>query len=296
MKWILLLLAFISLLYTFINSINNTSDTFISSDNNQEPAQNIIKPDISKPVTIQDKWKADTAMYFYQSISLYNYQHAAKYVTEPKIILAMAEGNGQLTVKENSYRVKEIKDDGVLMSFSRFCYPDLDKMVYMDHTPAGFRIDFRRSIKEQIRNMPSNYVPLRQYCYDFKDQPLQGNIMGRYWKPMRVEKDTVAFSSGPKNRIAFVNERCESFPECTYVGDNNHSGYILYVDALDLTGTGGNLGGTEYVRLFNYPDYNQSFYEGSYRVTQLSTGRIRLELSIPEFESIEFNGYIEFEI
>lgn len=296
MKWILLLLTFIVMLYAFVNSLKNTKDASDITEDKQQLVQESPQAAVTKPITIQDKWKADTAMFFYQSLSLYNYQHAAKYVTEPKIILAMEGGNGRITVKRNSYRVKEIREDSVLMSFSRFCYPDLDRVVYLDHTPVGFRIDIRRSLKDQMANMPTNYVPIRQYCYDFKDQPLQGLVLSREWQPTSVKTDVVTFSSGPKKRIALVTERCEKFPECTFVGDKNHSGFILYVDALDLTGTGGNLGGTEYVRLFNYPDYNQSFYEGSYRVTPLGEGRIRLELSIPEFESTELNGYIEFEI
>lgn len=291
MKWIFLLFAFISMLYAFISSVKNASETSNIKERGQQLAH-----EAAPPVTIQDKWKADTAMYFYQSISLYNYEHASKYVTEPQEILAMADGKWQLTVKENSYRVKEITDDGVIMSFSRFCYPDLDRMVYMDNTPVGFRIDFQRSFKHQTTNMPANYLPERQYCYEFKDQPLQGLVMSRPWQPTRVVSNIISFPSGPKKQMALVTERCEAFPECTLVGDRNHSGFILYIDSLDLTGTGGNLGGTEYVRIFNYPSYNQSYYEGSYRVTKLGGSKVRLELSIPEFESTELNGYIDLEI
>lgn len=296
MKWIFIVVAVISLAYVVNKNDSrpvDLSNTTVSSKQH-EPVKNSTV--VAKPINIQDKWKADTALYFYQSLSLYNYQHAAKYVTEPKEILAMEEGSFQLKVKENSYRVKEITEEGVVMSFSRFCYPDLERMVYMDNTPAGFRIDFRRSLRHQMTNVPDNYFPNQQYCYDFKDQPLEGNIMGRYWKPERTETNIVNFSSGPKKSIAFVNERCEIFPDCTYISDDNKSGYILYVDSLDLSGTGGNLGGNEYVRIFSYPDFNQAFHEGSYRVTQLGAGRVRLELSIPEFESIAFNGYIEFDL
>jgi hypothetical protein len=297
MKWTYFAIALVAVLYLLESNNVIDVDGNRTGESTSAIVQAIEQGSSQKPVNnIHEKWKADTAMYFYQSLSLYNYPHAAKYVTEPKIILAMKEGHGRLTVKENSYRVKEVNEEGVVMLFSRFCYPDLESMVYMDHTAAGFRIDFRRTLKEQIRNVPSNHVPVRQYCYDFKDQSLQGNIMGGDWQPTRVEKNTVNFPSGPENRIAFVNERCELYPDCTFINDNNKSGYILYVTHLDLTGTGGNLGGTEYVHLFRYPNYNQSFYEGSYRVIQLGSGKIRLELSIPEFESIEFNGYVEFEI
>jgi hypothetical protein len=291
------MVAMLILVAYVINSrFLNESDVVEFLAENPVVTQADNQASIKQEVSIQDKWKVDTAMFFYQSLSLYNYKHAAKYVTEPKIILAMEDGYGRITVKKNSYSVKEIREDSVLMSFSRFCYPDLDRVVYLDQTPAGFRIDVRRSLKDQMANMPTNYVPIRQYCYDFKDQPLQGLVLSREWQPTSVKTDIVTFSSGPKKRIALVTERCEKFPECTFVGDKNHSGFILYIDALDLTGTGGNLGGAEYVHLFNYPDYNQSFYEGSYRVTPLGAGRIRLELSIPEFESTELNGYVEFEI
>ena len=288
MKWILLLLAFIYLLYSFIVSVKNMPDAAVPVNN--QPTV------VAVPVTIQDKWKADTGMYFYQSLSLYNYPHAAKYVTEPEMILAMEEGKGQITVKEDSYRVKEIRDDSIVMSFSRYCYPDLDRVVFLDHTPIGYRIDFRRSLKHQLANVPANYVPLRPYCYDFKDQPLQGTTVGVPWQATRAETNLVSFSSGPKKQIALVTEQCKQFPECTYNSGSNRSGFILYVDALDFTGSGGNLGGTEYVRLFNYSNYNQALYEGSYRVTSLGAGRVRLELSIPEFESTEINGYIDIEL
>jgi hypothetical protein len=296
MKWILLVLMLIFAAYFANNSFLSAPDTKGGLTDKPILVQPVEQSASQKSVNIQDKWKADTAMYFYQSLSLYNYQHAAKYVTEPETILAMEGGNGRINVKENSYRVKEVRDNSVLMSFSRFCYPDLEKVVYLEHTPVGFRIDIRRSLKHQMTNIPANYFPNRQYCYDFKDQSLQGLVMGIPWQPVSVETNVVSFTSGPKKQIALVTERCEQFPECTFIGDNNNSGFILYVDALDFTGSGGNLGGNEYVRVFNYPDFNQSFYEGSYRITQLGGGRLRLELSIPEFESIELNGYIEFSL
>lgn len=255
-----------------------------------------VRDEIFVPATKFEQWKADTAMYFYQSLSLYNYQHAAKYVTEPDLILSMEEGEGRLTVKEKSFRVKTVTDEGAVLLFSRYCYPDREVMVYMDHTPLGFRIDFRRTMKEQISSVPDDYAPLRQYCYEFKDQPLQGIVFSKAWQPVRVATQESNYSSGPRTQIAILDERCESFPECTYIGDHNHAGNVFYVSALDFSDSGGNLGGEQYIRLFQYPDYNLIFREGSYRVTHLGNDKVRLELSLPEFESTELNGAIEFEM
>ena len=243
-----------------------------------------------------EKWKADTAMYFYKSLSLYNYRHAAKYVTKPELLLAMEDNESlQLTVKENSFRVIDVTDEGALMAFSRHCYKDREVMVYMDHLSVGFRIDFERTMREGLQNKDEQQ-PLEKYCYDFKDQPLAGTVLSNPWKAQRVATSVVNYPSGSQTQIAVVNERCEQFPECTYIGDRNHSGFIFYVHALDLSGDGGNLGPKNYVRLFNYPDYNESYYEGSYRVTHLPSGKIRLELSLPDDGSTEINGYIEFNL
>lgn len=152
-------------------------------------------------------------------------------------------------------------------------------------------------MQEQIRNH-SQGEPLRQYCYDFKNQPLQGTVMSRAWTADRAETDVVNFSSGAKLRVDVVSERCEKYPDCNYFQeeDRNGSGFILGVSSLDFSGTGGNLGGKQYITVSN-PDYSTiNRHDGSYRITKLENGKTRLELAIPEFESTEFNGYIDIDL
>lgn len=45
------------------------------------------------PANQQEKWKADTAMYLYQTLAKYNFDYSAKhYVSDPESVLMLKEG------------------------------------------------------------------------------------------------------------------------------------------------------------------------------------------------------------
>ena len=247
------------------------------------------------PQSQQEKWKADTALYLYQTLEKYNFDYAAKhYVTDPEAVLQLKEG---WNLKTEGYRVKAINDQGVVMGFTRFCYPEMDVQIYMVQKGQRYFVEFGRTLREQIRNH-SNHTPLRQYCYDFKNQPLQGIVMSSTWAADRAETHMMKFNTGNKLRVDVVSERCAKYPDCSYFqeDDGNGSGFILGVSSLDFAGTGGNLGGSQYITVSN-PDYSTiNRHDGSYRVTRLENGKTRLELAIPEFESTGFNGYIDIDL
>ncbi|WP_396587250.1 hypothetical protein [Bermanella sp. R86510] len=247
------------------------------------------------PQTQQEKWKADTALFLYQTIEKYNFEYAAKhYVTDPEALLQLTEG---WSLEAESYRVKEVNDQGLVMGFTRFCYPEVDVQVYMVQKGQRYYVEFGRTFREQVRSN-SNPKPLRQFCHEFKDQPLQGMVMSGAWAADRAETQVMNTSSGKRLQVDVVTKKCDQYPDCRYFDeqDADGSGFVVGVSALDFSGRGGNLGGNQYITVSSpdYPTINR--HDGSYRISKLSNGKTRLELSIPEFESTSLNGYIDLDL
>ncbi len=247
------------------------------------------------PADQQEKWKADTAMYLYQTLAKYNFDYAAKhYVSDPDAVLALKDG---WSLKADSFRVKAVNDEGVVMGFSAFCYPERDVQVYMVARGQRYYVEFGRTLREDIRQLALQPPqPLRQYCYEFKNQPLQGSIMGTPWQADRVEISSMQFASGPRRSIDIVSRDCSAYPDCKYIDEPDGSGFVVGVSSLDLSGSGGNLGNREYVNIA-YPNMqSMNLRSGSYRVTHLENGNIRLELAVSGEESVELNGAVEFSL
>lgn len=100
-----------------------------TENSSEQTAQVQAKPTEFSPQTQQQKWKADTALYLYQTLEKYNFDYAAKnYVTDPQSVLALKNG---WRLKAESYRVKAVNERGVIMGFTRFCYPEIDVQIYM---------------------------------------------------------------------------------------------------------------------------------------------------------------------
>lgn len=247
------------------------------------------------PADQQEKWKADTALYLYRTLAKYNFDYAAKhYVSDPDAVLALKDG---WSLKADSFRVKAVNDEGVVMGFSAFCYPERDVQVYMVARGQRYYVEFGRTLREDIRKSALQPPqPLRQYCYDFKNQPLQGSIMGTPWQADRVEISSMQFASGPRRSIDIVSRDCSAYPDCKYIDEPDGSGFVVGVSSLDLSGNGGNLGNREYVNIA-YPNMQSlNLRSGSYRVTHLENGKIRLELAVSGEESVELNGAVEFSL
>lgn len=239
----------------------------------------------------QDKWKADTALYLYKTLENYNFDHAAKsYVTDPDAVLALKDG---WRLVADSYRVKAINDLGVVMGFTRFCYPEIDVQIYMQQRGQRYYVEFERTLREQA-HQHSNTKPLHQYCYEFKEQPLEGIIMSSPWLADRVETRIIDFGSRKELGVDIVSARCDDYPFCITHHDQGGSGMTIGISSLDFSGSGGNLGGRQYISISSPDHTTVNRHEGSYKITQLKNGMVRLHLAIPEFESTELNGYIDF--
>lgn len=247
------------------------------------------------PADQQEKWKADTAMYLYQTLAKYNFDYAAKhYVSDPEAVMALKDG---WSLTADSFRVKAVNDEGVVMGFSAFCYPERDVQIYMVARGQRYYVEFGRTLREDMRQLALQPPqPLRQHCYDFKNQPLQGSIMGTPWQADRVETSTVQFASGPRRSIDIVSSACSVYPDCKYIDERHGSGFVVGVSSLDLSGTGGNLGNHEYVNIAAPNMQSINLRTGSYRVTRLDNGNIRLELAVSGEESVELNGAVEFSL
>lgn len=181
----------------------------------------------------------------------------------------------------------------MIMGFSKFCYPERDVQVYMISRGQRYYVELGRTMSEDMRKLARQPLqPLRQYCYDFKDQSLQGRIMSTPWHANRVEMSLVQFASGSRKTIDIVSSTCSAYPDCKYDG----SSIVIGVSGLDLSGTGGNLNNREYVTVSAPNMQSINLRTGSYRVTPLNNGNIKLELAVIGEQSIELNGSVEFRL
>lgn len=250
-----------------------------------------------EPKNIEETWKADTARYLFRTLAKYNYDYAAQnYVADPEAVLRMKEGQGQIVA--DALIVKSVNDLGVIMTLSRFCYPDVDFQVLMEQKGQRYYVQFASTMREMFRATSAFSQPLRKYCYEFKDQPVQGEIMGGAWIVDRVEQISESANGLSRREVDLVDSKCQEYPYCVAFGarDGSGSGPVVDVSSLDLTDDGGNLGGNQYVYVAQVGTPGVNLYKGSYRVTLLEGQRIRLELALPRQESIELNGYVEFEL
>jgi hypothetical protein len=246
---------------------------------------------------IEETWKADTARYLFKTLKNYNYDYAAQnYVADPEAVLRMKEGQDQIVA--DSLIVKSVNDLGVIMTLSTFCYPDVDFQVFMEQKGQRYYVQFANTMRDLFRASATARKPVRKYCYDFKDQLVQGEIMGGAWIVDRVEQVSAAASVLSRREVDLVDSKCQEYPYCVAFGarDGSGSGPVVRMSRLDLAGDGGNLSGDKYVHIAQVGTQGVNLYKGSYRVTHLGGQKIRLELAIPSQESIELNGYVEFEL
>ncbi|GGY51688.1 hypothetical protein GCM10011297_25540 [Bacterioplanes sanyensis] len=243
------------------------------------------------PQSKQEEWKAQTAEYLFRTLKSYNFEYAAQnYVTVPDEVLRIKD-NAKFT---GDYRVKAVNDQGVVMGMKGFCYPELDVQIYMVQKGQRYYVEFERTMSEMMsKNMRAE--PLRQYCYEFKNQPLQGTIMSDQWTADRVEAELLTQGERSKLTVDVLDKNCEQYPDCRFFPEQQQKlTYVLSLGALDFSGAGGNLGGKHYIAI-NGPGFSTiNRHDGSYRITRLENGMMRLELSVPEYESTGFNGYIDF--
>ncbi|MEQ3691988.1 MAG: hypothetical protein ABNH16_14745 [Thalassolituus sp.] len=250
-----------------------------------------------QPENIQETWKADTARYLFQTLENYNYDYAAQnYVADPEAVLRMKEGQGQIVA--DALIVKSVNDLGVVMTLSTFCYPDVDFQVFMEQKGQRYYVQFANTMKDLFRASAAARKPVRKYCYEFKDQPVQGDIMGQPWMVDRVEQVSESANALSRREVDLVDVKCQEYPYCVAFGarDGSGSGPVVGISSLDLTGDGGNLGGDKYIHIAQVGTSGVNLYKGSYRVTHLGGQKIRIELALPLQESIELNGYVEFEL
>src|SRR5690606_30814840 len=141
------------------------------------------------------------------------------YVSDPDAVLALKDG---WSLKADSFRVKAVNDEGVVMGFSAFCYPERDVQIYMVARGQRYYVEFGRTLREDMRQLALQPPqPLRQHCYEFKNQPLQGSIMGTPWLAARVEISSIEFASGQRRSIDSVSSSCSVCPVGKYIDVRN---------------------------------------------------------------------------
>jgi len=115
---------------------------------------------------------------------------------------------------------------------------------------------------------------------------MAGVLSGNNWSAYYRDQSVVSFSSGDQVRASIYSESCPADSSCWSVKTSS-----LNISNLDLSGTGGNFDHKKNITIFTPPNKNILVTEGSYRVSQLSDGQTKLELSFSQGSENKINGY-----
>lgn len=200
----------------------------------------------------------------------------------------LLSGNSGLTFElmGDSFKVLKVNDDNTVdVQFSRYCYPDTVLPTVLTKTDQGLRVDFAETFRKAAQN-PQELQPTKKYCYELEDKPLSGVINGQSWAVNHADSTEISFGSRSIKRIALYSEACPN-GNCFSVKTPS-----IILDALDLTGEGGNLNNKHSITIFTPPNSNIRISEGSYKVSDLSNGKTKLELAFEKEGGNRVNGYV----
>ena len=185
----------------------------------------------------------------------------------------------------NTFEVLEDVPEGVNVKYSRFCYADMILPTIVVDTDDGYKVDLMATMKGEFKAMKDS-KPLKQYCYDFQEQPLTGILGGKPWSYVQSHTREINWGDKISQSTSLYAEQCdaEQYGSCSEPS--------LIISNLDLSGSGGNLNGRENITIHTPPNNNKVVSQGSYRVSQLENNQIKLELTFKHDNGDTINGHI----
>ena len=180
----------------------------------------------------------------------------------------------------------------VLTTIKRFCYPDVTiktKVVSVDGQP---RVEAKATSRSLIQMMSENQTPVRQDCHGFYNSPLSGKINGEPWEIKKATIESLAANSLHSIKISLHPEEC----------DTEHSGSctrpkLLLVNIFrEGEGEWADLSNRDNITIHTPPSGNKMVTLESYRVTPISEGKKRLELSFHDDEQNYLSGFVNLDI
>lgn len=226
----------------------------------------------------------DLVKQFWQAMAAGDAEALKPLLSDPR----QAEFLANISLAIESYEVLDATQDGVNVKFVRHCYPDVIVPTIVVQKDGVPKVNFMATLQAQMKQM-AGVEPTQQYCYEFKDQPMQGVINGQPWQARHVHRQVVDFGNRTEEKIAIYADACPQ-DNCFMVATPS-----ILISKLDFSGAGGNLDNKKNVTLYTPPGNNVMVTQGSYRLFKSAEGKTRLEISFNHDAENAINGYIEYE-
>jgi len=233
----------------------------------------------------QEDPKVDLVKRFWQAMDTNDAESLKQLLSDPKQAEFISSGNVGLAIE--SYEVLESTSEGVNVKFVRSCYPDIIVPTVITEKDGTPKIDLMATFQAQMKKM-AGVKTTKKYCYDFQNQPMQGEINGKPWHANHVHRQVFDFGTKKEESLSIYSEKCPQ-ENCFVVSTPS-----ILISNLDLSGDGGNFGNNNSITIFTPPSDNLMISQGSYRVSSLSEGKTKLELSFKDDSGNSINGYISY--
>ncbi len=234
----------------------------------------------------QEDPKVDLVTRFWQAMDTNDAETLKQLLSDPQQAEFIASGNVAFAVE--SYEVLEPTSEGVNVNFVRHCYPDILVPTIIIDKNGTPKIDLIATLQAQMKRM-AEVKATKKYCYEFQDQPMQGVINGEPWQAQHVRRQVFDFGAKKEEKLSIYSETCRQ-DNCFMVSTPS-----LLISNLDLSGDGGNFGNNNNITIYIPPSENLMISQGSYRVSSLSDGKSKLEISFKDDSGNSINGYIFYE-
>ncbi|MBF4521348.1 hypothetical protein HXZ60_05600 [Acinetobacter towneri] len=226
--------------------------------------------------------KVNLVQNFWQAMQAQDVETVKQLMSDPE--QAMILENGHLNLAVDSFKVLDSTPEGVNVKFSRHCYPDMTLPTILTEKDGVVKVDFMATFQAHMKQS-GHAEPTEQYCYKFKNEPMQGVINDRPWQADHVQREVVDFGTRKSESVSILAEPC---PQEGCVIPKNPS---IIVSNLDFSGVGGNFNHQQNITIYTPPSDNRIITQGSYRISS-SGHQTKLEISFQEQSGDYVNGYI----
>jgi len=220
---------------------------------------------------------------YYEAMQAKDVERLKSLLKTPKNAEMFSPESG-FSMTSNNFEVQDDVAEGVNVKYARFCYADLIVPTVVISTENGYKVDLMATMKGQFKAMKET-KPLKKYCYEFEDTPLNGQINGKPWSFVKSYAREINWGTEITTSTSFYSEDCdtETYGSCKAPS--------LIISNLDLTSEGGNFGGKENITVHIPPGDNEVISQGSYRISHVEQNKVKVELSFKADNGNFVNGY-----
>ncbi len=179
--------------------------------------------------------------------------------------------------------ILDINSNGVTVKIKRYCYPDLTTTTHINEVNGEFKVnhlDTMQSLFQVMRKAKTN----KKFCYEFEDQPMQGKIDGKDWRPTHILEEPFLNSTVP----TLYESECE----LDKFGFKNCSKIMLFrFNNGNDKSQSGNFG--DYTNMTMYsPPSNNLIGLGSFKISQKTDVSYKLEITYKHDENNYISGFL----